>query len=103
MTATAVRNTQSTSLGGGLAVSRGFGLQRRRLNPQGYIAHVCILEDGLCSVQVYLVAPATVGHVSPAEVKRGAEAVFETCVVGRSLGGLASDLGTGTAVIGPRP
>lgn len=50
-------------------------------------------QDGLCSVQVYLVAPATVGHVSPAEVKRGAEAVFETCVVGHSLGGLASDLG----------
>lgn len=53
-----------------------------------------VVEDGLCSVQLFLVAPATVAHVSADQIRRGAEAVFDKCVAGNpSRGGVASNIG----------
>ncbi|CAF9942872.1 MAG: hypothetical protein ALECFALPRED_010171, partial [Alectoria fallacina] len=50
-------------------------------------------QDGLCSVQVFLIAPATVAHASTYQIWRGAEAVLRRCVTDpRFTGGVASNL-----------
>ena len=53
-----------------------------------------VVADGLCSVQLFLVAPATVAHVSANQIRRGAQAVFDQCVTGSpSRSGVASRTG----------
>ena len=93
--------TTSNSLTGGSAVRvvgvSNFPNDRNLILSAGsnLLTYVFTTEDGLCSVQVFLIAPATVAHASTYQIWRGAEAVLHRCVTDpRFIGGVASNIGT---------
>lgn len=50
--------------------------------------------DALCSVQVYLVAPARQAHASLFQITQAAELIYDVCVAGDAhLGGFAVNIG----------
>ena len=50
--------------------------------------------DALCSVQVYLVAPAEQAHASLLQITQAAELIYDVCVAGDAhLGGFAVNIG----------
>ena len=55
-----------------------------------------ISADGLCKVQIFLIAPATIAHASTSQIKAAALAIYDQCGAGRtpSKGGVASNIGT---------
>ncbi|CAD6593314.1 MAG: hypothetical protein ASARMPRED_007274 [Alectoria sarmentosa] len=76
------------------AATYNVELPYRWLSRSNLLTYVFTTEDGLCSVQVFLIAPATVAHASTYQIWRGAEAVLHRCVTDpRFIGGVASNIG----------
>lgn len=86
------RITMSHSLIDGLAVSRWVVIVMTALRSTRLT--YATAGDGLCSVQAFLIAPATEAHASAAQTRRAAESVFDKCIAGNpSRGGVASNIG----------
>ena len=58
-------------------------------------AHCWTTVNGHCSIQVFLIAPASVANANTRQIKRAAQAVYDKCGRGTpSKGGIANNIGT---------